>query len=108
MAPALEPPMTQSPSTSSKRARHIVPIIPAIPRSLEKKPKPQTETLKSEQIIAAPIASESSHVTHEENLALPAPEAQVEDHAESLDTGDIVDESLKLPTDDGALCKSDL
>ena len=38
MAPSLDPPMTPSPgATPSQRPRRMVPIIPAIPRSLEKR-----------------------------------------------------------------------
>lgn len=57
MAPSLAPPMTPSPrATPTKRPQRMVPIIPAIPRSLEKrKLKEDVKSSKDEGATGSPI-----------------------------------------------------
>jgi len=72
--------MTQSPNAPSKRPRRVLPIVPAIPRSLERKPKPESSVQKVEEeaavSAAVPVAIEIEQDTEKEAPAVSAHELQ--------------------------------
>ncbi|KAL6718514.1 hypothetical protein ACLMJK_004606 [Lecanora helva] len=70
MAPAQESPMTQSPSAQRKRRRQMPVIVPAIPRSLEKKPKQEVNPPSIQETHAAASVDDGSQGTQEENTRL--------------------------------------
>ncbi len=81
MAPAADPPMTPSPGvTPNKRPRRMVPIIPAIPRSLEKKTlKVDVKSSKAEGGTGSPIrpiSLEGQKESQEETAVAPTQAAQ--------------------------------
>ena len=81
MAPLLGPSMTPSPSfRKATPNRRIVPIVPAIPRSLERKPKEQSPTLvvSSEvpKVNSSPGRDKQEERPTEEVSVLPAPNSQ--------------------------------
>lgn len=99
MAPAMVSPMTQSPSTPTKRSRRMLPIIPVVPRSLDKKPKEELKSPKSERTVAAPPTTESSNGIFEENTGLMAEEGQNEDKTD-MDTRETVNGYSGTPAED--------
>lgn len=89
MAPSLaEPSMTQSPNAPSKRPRRVLPIIPAIPRFLERKPKQESVVqkveAKAEEITVVSVATEIQKDTEKEASAASAHEVR----EENLDSRD--------------------
>lgn len=81
MAPLLGPPMTPSPSVKKATPnRRIVPIVPAIPRSLERKPKEQSPTpavaVEIPQANGSPVRNEQDELPTEEVSVTPAQKSQ--------------------------------
>ena len=81
MAPLLGQPMTPSPSVRKATPnRPIVPIVPAIPRSLERKPKEQNSTpavaLEISQAKGSPLGDEQDERPTEEVSVTPAQDSQ--------------------------------
>lgn len=81
MAPLLGPPMTPSPSVRKAAPnRRIVPIVPAIPRSLERKPKEQNPkpaiSPEISQANGPPFRDEEDECPTEEVSVTPAQNSQ--------------------------------
>lgn len=81
MAPLLGPPMTPSPSVRKATPnRRIVPIVPAIPRSLERKPKEQNPTpavaLEIPQAKGSPVRDEQDERPTKEISVTPAQDSE--------------------------------
>ena len=81
MAPLLGQPMTPNPSVRKTTPnRRIVPIVPAIPRSLERKPKEQNSTpavaLEISQANGLPLGDEQDERPAEEVSLTPAQDSQ--------------------------------
>ena len=84
----------QSPSSSPKRPRRMLPIIPAIPRSLEKKPKQAIQPPPSEGAGVVPPTTAISDGTQEEKTSSLA-NAQREDQ-DTPDDSQITHEPVEL------------
>ncbi|KAK3172087.1 hypothetical protein OEA41_004172 [Lepraria neglecta] len=89
MAPLLGSPMTPSPTSAKSNPRRILPIVPAVPRSLDRKPKPKVQT---------PIHSPAQEATllpiQETKEQLPAESASVTP-AQTPQNGEPVDVDAK-------------
>lgn len=67
MAPSLEASVTQAHETPTKRPRRMIPIIPAIPRSLERKPIQEASPVKLEE-FPNEVEQTTASTISEENL----------------------------------------
>ena len=82
MVPAPESPITQVMSSSGKRSRRMLPIIPAIPRSLERRPRSEQEPAQHDNISVTHAIQNSNGILGGNSEPL-ADKAQIEDTNES-------------------------
>ena len=89
MAPALESSVPQATISSTKRPRRLLPIIPAIPRILEKRPKPEEKPTTDVGVVIDHTPQESNGTLGEISKPL-VEESKIEDtiNPELIQSGD--------------------
>ena len=98
MAPSLDLPVTPSPgATPSKRPRRMVPIIPAIPRSLEKRKfKEDVKSSEDGGGIGSPNRPTSPHGEKDSQVGTAVPQTQAVPNGilNGQDENDVMEESV--------------